>query len=142
MMALFSFFSGSHTVILAWLCLSTLFFCIVFVMKIALRVNRYVWIPIYLCHCALNLAIATHFTSTEGLGWASIIVIMAESIRMLMKAHSYIRTKLLYLKKNPYKDFEFRGIRVGGEGSEDSQKEIKNESKVFKISIKESDVFG
>jgi hypothetical protein len=31
---------------------------------------------------------------------------------MIMKAHSYLRTKLIYLNDNELQDFEFRGVKV------------------------------
>ena len=58
---------------------------------------------------------------------------------MVMKAHSYIRTKLLYIKKNPYMDFEFRGMKVLNVTPEE---EYNNKGKEFKISIREADIFG
>jgi hypothetical protein len=45
------------------------------------------------------------------MGFGSITIIMAEAIRMIMKGHSYFRTKLLYLKDNSYKDFSLRDIK-------------------------------
>ena len=99
------FFSGAKTVIFSWLILATIFFLIVFIMKIALRTNRYIWIPLYVCHVSANLTVAIYFAKSEDLGFASVLIIMAESVRMLMKAHSYLRTKLLYLKENRYRDF-------------------------------------
>lgn len=98
-------FRGAKIVIITWLILSSIFFCIVLVTKLALRVNRYIWIPVYILHCSLNITTAMYFANNEELGFASVVIIMCESVRMLMKSHSYIRTKLLYLKKNPYRDF-------------------------------------
>jgi sterol O-acyltransferase len=105
MIALFQFFNGARTVIITWLTMSCVFFCIVLVTKLALRTSRYVWIPVYILHSTINLSIAMYFARSEDLGFASIVIIMCESVRMLMKAHSYIRTKVLYLKDNPYRDF-------------------------------------
>ena len=105
MQAFFKIFSGAKTIIMTWMILATIFFCIVFVTKIALKTPKYVWLPIYICHAASNLTVATYFAKSEDLGFASVIIIMAESVRMLMKAHSYLRTKVLYLKGNQYSDF-------------------------------------
>ena len=105
MIAMFNFFSGAKTVIMAWMILAVIFFCIVFITKLALRTPNYIWFPIYIAHASANIYVATYFSKSEDLGFASILIIMAESVRMIMKAHSYIRTKLLYLKDNPYKDF-------------------------------------
>ena len=105
MITFIQFFSGAKTIILTWLILATIFFSIVFITKIALRTHRYFWIPLYICHVSANLTVAIYFAKSEDLGFASVLIIMAESVRMLMKAHSYIRTKLLYLKENNYHDF-------------------------------------
>jgi hypothetical protein len=90
MIALFDFFKGAKTVILAWITLAIVFiFYIVFL-----------------------TSIAVYFAKSDDFGFASVIIIMAELTRMIMKAHSYFRTKMLYITNNPYKDFEFRGVRV------------------------------
>lgn len=112
MLALFKFFRGTQTVILAWLSMTFIFYLIVPVTKIALRTKSWVWVPLYSLHLVLNLSVATWFARHEGLGFASVIIIMCEAVRMLMKAHSYFRTKLLYLTDNPYRHFEFRNQRV------------------------------
>lgn len=58
------------------------------------------------------ITVATEFSKTSDLGFASVIIIMTEAIRMTMKGYSYFRTKLLYLTDNNYKNFEFRGVRI------------------------------
>ena len=139
MMAMFAVFKGTETVIMAWVVMTTVFYLILVVTKIALRTSRYVWIPLYITHLSLILYVATHFAGTKHLGFASIIIIMAEATRMVLKAHSYIRTKLLYLKDNPYKDFEFRGVKVvNTQGTSTSQE---TNDKTFRISIEDSDIF-
>jgi hypothetical protein len=100
MIALFGFFRGTKSVIVAWIALSLIFFCIIFITKIALKTTRYIWIPLYLCHITVLLSAATYFSKSSEMGFGSVIIIMAEAIRMIMKAHSYLRTKLLYLKEN------------------------------------------
>lgn len=112
MIALFDFFKGAKTVILAWITLAFVFFCIIFVTKIALVTSYYVWLPLYISYIAFLTSIAVYFAKSDGLGFASVIIIMAELTRMIMKAHSYFRTKMLYITDNPYKHFEFRGIKV------------------------------
>ena len=112
MTAFFSFFRGAHITLSAWLVLSVIFYCIIPVTKLALKTNKIVWMPVYLLYIISSILISTHFAQYEGLGFASVIIIMAESIRMIMKAHSYFRTKLLYLKENNYRHFEFRGLKV------------------------------
>lgn len=40
------------------------------------------------------------------------MIVMAEATRMIMKSHSYFRTKMLYLTDNQYKDFTLKGYRA------------------------------
>ncbi len=98
MIGLFNFFKGPQIVITAWISLAVIFYSIILVTKIALHTTKYLWMPLYFLHICLNIGVATHFSVSKDLGFASVIIIMAESIRMVMKAHSYFRTKLLYLK--------------------------------------------
>jgi hypothetical protein len=128
------FFRGAKTVILAWLTLSVLFFSIIFITKIALATSVYLWLPLYGSYIVTMAVVAVQFAKSEDLGFASVIIIMAELVRMLMKSHSYFRTKLLYIKENRYRDFEFRGIKVENVRA---QKEDENrDEKSLKISIK------
>jgi hypothetical protein len=105
MLALYTFFMGGKTVILTWILMTMLFFCIVLITKISLVTRYYVWMPLYLLQITAIISTAVHFSGTEGLGFGSVIIIMAEAIRFIMKGHSYLRTKLLYLTENPYRHF-------------------------------------
>jgi sterol O-acyltransferase len=60
---------------------------------------------------------------------------------MLMKAHSYFRTKLLYLKENTYRHFSFRGITVVNSKLMEHQEE-ENNHKFMNIDIKDEDIFS
>lgn len=97
MLALYKFFMGGKTVFIAWISLVAAFFLIIFITKIAIKVSYYLWVPLYIAHIAAVMSIATYFSQHEGLGFGSVIIIMAEAVRMLMKGHSYLRTKLIYL---------------------------------------------
>lgn len=77
MIALFDFFKGAKTVILAWITLAVVFFCIIFVTKIALATSYYVWLPLYLGFIAFLTSIAVYFVKSDDLGFASVIIIMA-----------------------------------------------------------------
>ena len=137
MLALYKFFMGGRTIFAAWLALAATFFLIILVTKVALKVSRYLWIPLYVAHIAAVMTIATYFAQHEGLGFSSVIIIMAEAVRMIMKAHSYLRTKLIYLTDNHYSDFEFRGVRVINSPSSPEKKEDKS---VYRINIKNQDL--
>lgn len=141
MIALFRFFRGGQVVCTAWLLMTLVFYAIIPVTKIALKSKSYIGIPLYCLHIATNMGIATHFASYNELGFASAIVIMAESVRMIMKAHSYFRTKLLYLTDNPYRHFEFRGIKVVNSKLKQHAEEESNH-KCFYIDIKDEDIFS
>lgn len=136
MLELYKFFVGTKTVVSAWLALVSLFFLIILVTKFALRHSAYFWIPLYILHIALMISIATYFSQQKGLGFGSVMIIMAEAIRMIMKAHSYLRTKLVYLTNNPYKNFEFRGVRVINISNNDNINQNSEDGKYFKINIK------
>ena len=97
MILLFNFFRGSKTIIMAWILLTIWFFGIVFITKIALSLNKPLWIPLYLGYLSINLMIGSSFAQHSDLGFASVVIIMCETVRMMMKAHSYFRTKMLYL---------------------------------------------
>lgn len=68
--------------------------------------------PIYFIHQACLLGLAIYVSENEKLGFASVMVIMAEATRMVMKSHSYFRTKVLYLTDNEYKHLEIKGKRA------------------------------
>lgn len=68
---------------------------------------------------------------------------MAEAIRMMMKAHSYLRTKVIYLSNNQYAHFEFRGKKVVNSAHPNQSNQAPVEDKnSCKISIKDEDVFS
>jgi hypothetical protein len=138
--ALFKFFMGLKTVSIAWVCLSVMHFLIILITKIALISKLYVWIPLYILHISSVIIVATYFSKLDNLGFGSIMIIMAESIRIIMKGHSYLRTKLLYLTDNPYKHFEFRGIHIVNSTNSHEREKLKDN--VLKISIKNGDIFS
>jgi hypothetical protein len=67
---------------------------------------------------------------------------MTEAIRIIMKAHSYFRTKLIYLTDNNYKSFEFRGVKVLHVLNNRNNNGNNDEQKLLKINIKDEDVFS
>lgn len=91
------FFLGGKTIIVAWLSLAVIFYLTILVTKIALKTKWYIWIPLYLTQISALMATATYFSMSEGLGFATIVIIMCETVRMIMKSYSYLRTKLLYV---------------------------------------------
>ena len=140
MTAFFGFFRGTHITLAAWLLLSVIFYSIILVLKLALKTSKVVWMPVYLLHISSSIWVSIQFSRNEELGFASVIIIMAESIRMIMKAHSYFRTKLLYLKENDYRHFEFRGLKVVNSRLKEMDEQHKG--KCLNIDIKNGDVFN
>ena len=110
--SLLRFFKGAPTVMTAWVCLAINLYTILLITKLALHTSIFIWLPFYLLQLSAGFLIATHFSEVEDLGFAAVIIIMAEMVRMMMKSHSYLRNKLLYCTNNPYKDMVFRGIKV------------------------------
>jgi hypothetical protein len=105
MLALYTFFMGVKTVVLAWIIMTMIFFSIILITKVSLVARYYIWLPLYIGQIAAIISTAVHFSRVQDLGFGSVIIIMAEAIRMIMKGHSYLRTKLLYLTDNPYRNF-------------------------------------
>ena len=62
MIALFAFFNGTRTILIAWLSLSVVFYCIILVTKIALKTSKIIWLPIYFTHISVLFYIGTHFS--------------------------------------------------------------------------------
>ncbi len=103
-------FQGWHSVLLYWLALICIHYTIIPITKICINnCKKKVWIPLYIIHQSLLLVLGMHVSQTKKLGFASVMIIMAEATRMLMKSHSYFRTKMLYLTDNQYKDFDIKG---------------------------------
>lgn len=121
------FFRGWETVFLTWWLLAILHYTIVILVFIALRTSKTVWMPLYVLHLTALLYFGISEANNNPLGFASKFIVLCETIRMAMKSHSYFRTKLLYLKNNPYKDINPLGDKA--------PKEVP-----FKIT--KSDIFG
>ena len=74
------------------------------------------------------------------------MIMMAEATRMVMKSHSYFRTKMLYLTNNEYKDYDIKGYKVTTNktlknDSPTSGKSAHHESKKIYIEIENNDIF-
>ena len=100
------FFRGWQTVFVAWFVLAFIHFSMIFLVKIALKTTLIIWLPLYIAHQSLLFGYAISVSLNNELGFASVFILSCEGIRMVMKSHSYFRTKLLYLKNNDYKNFD------------------------------------
>lgn len=67
--------------------------------------SRCFWVTIYAIYQITLLSISTIFVEKFQPGFATCLVIMIEGARMMMKAHSYLRNKLLYCTDNEFKNF-------------------------------------
>lgn len=54
------------------------------------------------------------------------MIVMAEATRMVMKSHSYFRTKMLYLTNNEYKNFNIKGYTATNEKGAEKNEEKGN----------------
>lgn len=57
------------------------------------------------------------------------MIIMAEATRMVMKSHSYFRTKMLYLTENQFKDYNIKGYTATNDRAykQESPKRVRSE---------------
>ena len=69
-------FKGTKVVIMAWISLFFIFFTIIFVTKFAINSSFYLWLPLYILYVFLLLSVAAYYSQQEGLGFASVIIIM------------------------------------------------------------------
>lgn len=97
-MELRHFFRGWHKIFLSWWVLTLIHFSIIPIVFLAVKTSKYLWLPIYAIHQIVLMYYGISASQNEDIGFACIFIIMCEAIRMLMKSHSYFRTKLLYLK--------------------------------------------
>ena len=114
MTAFLKFFRGAQTVFVSWWILVFCHFTIIPITYIAIQTSIKIWLPLYVLHLMVLIAFPGYISTGDHLGFASGFIIMCEGVRMLMKSHSYFRTKLLYIKPNQYKDFVFGGVKVNG----------------------------
>ena len=78
-------------------------FSIIPITKVAINHSKKIWLPLYIAHLIILIGFPIKIVTTEHIGFASTYILMCEGTRMLMKSHSYFRTKLLYLTDNDYK---------------------------------------
>lgn len=85
-------------VFICWWVLAFVCYSIVPLVYFTVKANlsRWIWITLYLTHQISLLCLPTLFVERYQPGFGSRMVIMIEGIRMMMKSHSYLRTKLLY----------------------------------------------
>lgn len=99
------FFRGWQKVFLTWWLLAFIHFTIIALVFVAVKTTAMTWIPLYIIHQIALLYVGISSVIGEPLGFASVFIVLCETVRMVMKSHSYFRTKLLYIKKNNYKDY-------------------------------------
>lgn len=106
------FFRGWDSIFLAWWLLAVVHFTIIPILFISLRNSKVVWIPLYILHQVALIHIGVKVVLQKDLGFASVFIGLCETIRMVMKSHSYFRTKMLYLTDNQYKNMNFLGDKT------------------------------
>ena len=100
------FFRGWRNIFLYWWLLAFWHYSIILLVMFAMKSSIATWAPLYVFHQCILLAIGIYATKTKDIGFACIFIILCEAVRMLMKSHSYFRTKLLYLKQNTHKNWQ------------------------------------
>jgi hypothetical protein len=106
------FFRGWEGIFLTWWLLAFAHFTIIPILFISLRNSKMVWIPLYITHQAALIHIGVKAVLSQDLGFASVFIALCETVRMVMKSHSYFRTKMLYLTDNKYKDISLLGEKA------------------------------
>ena len=97
MVAFMDFFRGWERIFLTWWLLTFVHFSIILILFVALKSSAIVWIPLYFLHQFALINIGIRSVVNQPLGFATIFIGLCETIRMVMKSHSYFRTKMLYL---------------------------------------------
>jgi len=110
--ALKHFFRGWESVFITWWFLAVVHYSIIILVFIAIKTSMKIWLPLYILHQFSLLYIGINEAVHQPLGFASVFIVLCETIRMVMKSHSYFRTKLLYLTDNPYKNFNPLGEKA------------------------------
>lgn len=103
-----SCFQGFFLIVRPWLIIHLFSYMVVPFTQliIKLHIKSYFWIPVF-----LSLQFSIFYTgfgsikTIDGLGMASITSLLCETMRIVLKTHSYIRNKLLYCTKNKYQKF-------------------------------------
>lgn len=106
------FFRGWERIFLTWWLLAFAHFTIIPIVFISIKTDKRIWIPLYVFHQFMLLNIGIKGVMNKTLGFASVFICLCETIRMVMKSHSYFRTKMLYLTDNKYKDINPLGAKA------------------------------
>lgn len=107
------FFRGWESVFITWWLLAFVDYSIILIVFLAVKTSAKIWIPLYIFHQYALLHIGINeATSEKSLGFASVFIVLCETIRMVMKSHSYFRTKMLYITDNPYKNINLLGDKA------------------------------
>lgn len=91
-------FAGGEKVFVAWWLLAIINYSIICLVKAIFHYHlpRFVWVPIYSLIQFSLIYIPIHVISLYQPGFGCRMAIVMEGARMIMKAHSYLRNKLLY----------------------------------------------
>ena len=125
-------FHGHDQVFLAWWTLVIHHFTIIPITKVGIDISLILGIILYLIHLAFITWFSLNLIPLANLGFAARMIILAEGTRMMMKSHSYFRTKMLYCTNNNYKNYSIKGVSVNGNDEKHS----------IKVNIDMKDFFG
>lgn len=99
-------FKGGEKLFVAWWGLAITCYSIILLVKAIFqyRLPKMVWIPIYCLIQFTLIYFPIHLITAYQPGFGSRMAIVMEGTRMAMKAHSYLRNKLLYCTENKYRN--------------------------------------
>lgn len=92
------FFRGWKNVFFGWWALALWHYTMIILVYLAMKTRVYLWLPLYFLHQIVLVMIGIKIATIKKIGFACVFVVLCEAFRMVMKSHSYFRTKLLYLK--------------------------------------------
>lgn len=115
-------FSGVDMVITTWILMFLYCYLVIWLVKstTSYKVSPKIWLPLYAIYQGGLMTFACFITVYFSLSFGSSMIILCECTRMMMKIHSYLRTKMLYgWGENRYKNFlpEFVKDKIIGNGN-------------------------
>ena len=125
-------FSKVDIVITTWVLMFMYSYLVIWLVKsiVIVSISYRIWIPLYIIYQLILVVFAGFITRFCELSFGSSMIVMCECFRLMMKIHSYFRTKLLYgWGNNIYIRFipDFIKEKVNGANIELNLPEIKIE---------------
>ena len=99
-------FEGVDKAFITWWLLAAICYSVVALVKatFTFELPRSVWCPLYVIILSSLFVIPYQIINKYELGFGCRMAVVMEGTRMAMKAHSYLRNKLLYCSDNKFRD--------------------------------------